>query len=93
MVSPHYPLIAPDEFDGLYADMDPAADPFEEHDLAGRPETADVRSRLYDALYGIVDPDAVDRLAFADQQARIEHLGGAEAILARPDFNCTPLAS
>ena len=71
--------------------FDLAADPFEEHDLSGRPETAGVRSRLYDALYEIVDPEAVDRLAFADQQARIERLGGVEAILSRPDFNFTPL--
>ena len=73
--------------------FDLAADPFEELDLAGRPETADVQSRLYDELHGIVDPDAVNRLAFADQQARIESLGGVEAILSRPDFNFTPLAS
>ena len=73
--------------------FDLAADPFEEHDLSGRPETARVRSRLYDALYAIVDPEAVDRLAFADQQARIERLGGVEAILSRPDFNFTPLPS
>ena len=73
--------------------FDLAADPFEEVDFAGRPETADVQSRLYDELHGIVDPDAVNRLAFADQQARIESLGGVEAILSRPDFNFTPLAS
>ena len=73
--------------------FDLAADPFEEVDLASRPETADVQSRLYDELHGIVDPDAVNRLAFADQQARIERLGGVEAILSRPDFNFTPLAS
>ena len=73
--------------------FDLAGDPFEERDLAGRPETADVQRRLYDALHEIVDPEAVDRLAFADQEARIERLGGVEAILARPDFNFTPLPS
>ena len=71
--------------------FDLAADPFEEHDLAGRPETADIQGRLYDLLHGIVDPEAADRRAFADQRARIERLGGVEAILARPDFNFTPL--
>ena len=71
--------------------FDLGTDPFEEHDLAGRPESADIQRRLYDELYAIVDPEAVDRLAFADQQARIERLGGVEAILARPDFNFTPL--
>ena len=73
--------------------FDLAADPFEEHDLAGRPETADIQGRLYDELHRIVDPDAADRRAFADQRARIERLGGVEAILARPDFNFTPLPS
>ena len=70
-----------------------ATDPYEQHDLAGCAGSADVQSRLYDALYRIVDPEAVDRTAFADQQARIERLGGVEAILSRPDFNFTPLAS
>ena len=73
--------------------FDLAADPWEEHDLAGRPETADVQSSLYEELYRIVEPEAVDRLAFADQQARIQRLGGVEAILLRPDLNFTPLPS
>ena len=68
-----------------------AADPYEERNLAGRPETAEIQRRLYDELHRVVDPDAADRRAFADQQARIERLGGVEAILARPDFNFTPL--
>ena len=38
-----------------------------------------------------MDPEAANRRAFADQEARIERLGGVEAILARPDFNFTPL--
>ena len=68
-----------------------AADPIEAHDLAGRPETTGIQGHLYDLLHGIVDPEAADRRAFADQEARIERLGGPEAILARPDFNFTPL--
>ena len=68
-----------------------AADPIEAHDLAGRPETSEIQRRLYDELHRIVDPDAANRRAFADQEARIERLGGVEAILARPDFNFTPL--
>ena len=71
--------------------FDLAADPFEEHDLADRAETAGTQRRLYGELHRIVDPDAADRRAFADQRARIERLGGVEAILARPDFNFTPL--
>lgn len=68
-----------------------AADPREERNLASRPETAEIQRRLYDELHRIVDPDAANRRAFADQQARIERLGGVEAILAHPDFNFTPL--
>ena len=71
--------------------FDLAADPFEARDLAGRSDTAEVQRRLYEELHRIVDPEAADRRAFADQEARIERLGGVGAILARPDFNFTPL--
>ena len=71
--------------------FDLSSDPFEERDLAARPETADIRRRLYDELHRIVDPEAVNRRVFADQQTRIEKLGGVEAILSRPDFNFTPV--
>ena len=44
---------------------------------------------------GRVWPESVKagmrKARLADQRARIEQLGGAEAILARPDFNFTPL--
>ena len=73
--------------------FDLASDPFEERDLAGRPETAAIQDGLYRELRRIVDPDAVNRRAFDDQAARIERLGGVQAILARPDFNFTPLPS
>ena len=72
--------------------FDLAADPHEEWNLADRPEVARVQRRLYDELRRIVDPDTANRDAFADQQARIERFGGVEAILARPDFNFTPLS-
>ena len=42
--------------------FDLALDPYEERDLASRHETADIQGRLYDALHGIVDPDAANRL-------------------------------
>ena len=70
--------------------FDLSTDPFETRDLAGSPAVADIQSRLYDALHAIVDPEAVNARVFADQQARIERLGGVDAILARPDFNFTP---
>ena len=73
--------------------FDLAADPFEEQDLAGRPEVADIQSRLYDELRNIVDPDEANRLAFADQQTRIDSLGGVDGILSRAEFGFTPAPS
>lgn len=71
--------------------FDLSADPFEEKDLAGRPETQDVRDRLYHELLKIVDPADVNQRVFADQNARIKRLGGVDAILSREDFNFTPV--
>ena len=71
--------------------FDLSADPFETCDLAGNPAAAHIQSQLYGALHAIVDPEAVNRRVFSDQQARIEQLGGVDAILARPDFNFTPV--
>ena len=71
--------------------FDLSADPFEEKDLAGRPETHDVQDRLYEELRRIVDPVEVNRRVFADQEARIQRLGGVDAILSRDDFNFTPV--
>ena len=71
--------------------FDLSADPFEETDLAGRPETHDVQERLYEELRRIVDPVDVNRRVFADQEARIHRLGGVDAILSRDDFNFTPV--
>ena len=71
--------------------FDLSADPYEERDLAGDSSTAEVQRQLYDALHRIVDPEAVNQRVFADQRDRIEQLGGVEGILARPDFNFTPV--
>ena len=71
--------------------FDLAADPFEQRDLAGSPSVASVRSQLYEALHRIVDPEAINARVFADQKGRIEELGGPDGILAREDFNFTPV--
>ena len=42
-------------------------------------------------LFRIMDPEEVNRQAFADQAAMIDSLGGMEAILAMPSFNHTPI--
>ncbi len=67
-----------------------ASDPFEECDLAGQRQAATIQKQLLQELRAIVDPEEANRLAISDQRLRIERLGGAEAILARPDFNFTP---
>jgi choline-sulfatase len=66
-------------------------DPQELHDLAADPDHAQTLQRLTRQLFAILDPEAVNRQAFADQAKMIEALGGMEAILALPSFNHTPL--
>jgi len=39
----------------------------------------------------VVDADAADRQAFADQAARIAELGGRDAVLARGSFAFSPV--
>ena len=41
-------------------------------------------------LRRVVDPEAVDRLARADQRAHIEKNGGKEAILKKGTFRYSP---
>ena len=49
-----------------------------------------IRDCLAD-LRRIVDPEAVDRQARADQEARIKQFGGRQAILARGSFSHSPI--
>ncbi len=66
-------------------------DPRELRDRAGDPACAPVRGRLEARLGEILDPEAVNREAFADQAKMIDALGGIDAIRASPSFNHTPL--
>lgn len=68
-------------------------DPFEENDLGRDAGHRGVRSDCEAALRAILDPDAVNRRAFADQARRIEALGGRDAILrmTEQEFGFTPL--
>lgn len=70
-----------------------AEDPCEEEDLGQSPAHASVRRDCEARLRHILDPDAVNARAFADQRARIADLGGREAILAdhTGQFGFTPL--
>ncbi|MDH3537477.1 MAG: sulfatase-like hydrolase/transferase, partial [Gammaproteobacteria bacterium] len=78
-----------DENPPLLFDID--SDPRELHNLADDPAHADTLAGLRARLYRMVDPEATNRLAFADQAKMIEALGGMEAIRALPSFNHTPL--
>lgn len=68
--------------------FDLEADPFEQHDLAAaKPETV---AWLEAALRKIVDPEATDARAKADQRAMAERVGGNQVIRARGAFPFTP---
>ncbi len=80
----HYVGMPPQLFD-----LD--ADPQETNDLG---QNADYRGVLKDceaALRRVVDPEAADRQAFADQETRLAALGGREAVLARGGFLFSPV--
>jgi len=81
----HYTGFAPQLFDLV-------ADPEEAHDLANDPTQSDVLKACEQELRGVLNPEAVDRQAKADQARIIEAHGGRAAVLARgPSFvNATP---
>ena len=58
-------------------------DPQERVNLADSPVHQPLRQRMESHLAGLVDVDAVDRLAKADQAAKLEEWGGEEAVLRR----------
>lgn len=68
-------------------------DPLELKDLAIQPDEAGQRLLdQYEAqLRKIVDPEAVDAQAKADQARRIEELGGRDAVVARGAFVNSPV--
>jgi choline-sulfatase len=70
--------------------FDLAADPHEADDLGASPEHAAKLAELEGELQKILDPDAVNDRAFADQERRIAQHGGEEALKKRGDFGYTP---
>ncbi len=66
------------------------SDPRETRDLAPDPDQRDTLVRLEGLLRAICDPEAVDRRAKADQRAKMDHWGGAEAIKAEGMLVYTP---
>ena len=70
--------------------FDLSADPQELVDLAGEPEHRG-RLRAFEArLRSLLDPEAVDALAKADQRARVEAFGGEEVVRRRGAFTNSP---
>ena len=64
-------------------------DPRELNNLAN--ECSDVCQQLIESLHTVLDPEAVNQQAFADQAKMIEKLGGIEKIRQMRSFNHTPL--
>ena len=65
-------------------------DPEERRDLGADPACAGIVAECEALLRGVVDPEAVDRLAKQDQRRVIERHGGADAILKRGTFRYSP---
>jgi len=82
----YYPGYAPELFDML-------TDPDELIDLGESALHVDIRAQCYAQMQALVDPEAANELAFADQAERIEELGGVEAVLNSDEFDFTPVAS
>jgi choline-sulfatase len=70
--------------------FDLEADPFEREDLGRNGRYGDVVRECEAALRTVVDPEATDRLAKADQAAKIAAHGGAEAIMKLGTFRYSP---
>ena len=65
-------------------------DPDETQDLAEDPRQAKVLEQCRTALYGICDPQEVDRRARKRQAELLALNGGREAVIQRGDFGFTP---
>ncbi len=70
--------------------FDLVADPEEATNLASNPAYADVMTELTSELHKIVDPQATNAQAFADQAALIEYHGGKDAALKLGAPGATP---
>jgi choline-sulfatase len=66
------------------------ADPLERNDLGRNPAYASVASECEARLRSVVDPEAADNQARADQAQQIDKFGGKDAILKRGTFRYSP---
>jgi choline-sulfatase len=70
--------------------FDLEADPHERNDLGRDAAYSSVAAECEAALRKVVDPEAVDKAAMADQQAHIAKHGGKDAILKMGTFRYSP---
>ena len=70
--------------------FDMEADPYETQDLASDPTHAETLAMCEAELRKIIDPEAANDLAFQDQAAKIEALGGLDVIFQRQEHGYTP---
>jgi choline-sulfatase len=70
--------------------FDLAADPHETKDLGRDPAHQTVIAECEAKLRTVVDPEAADKLARADQAAKIASVGGKEAIFKKGHFRYSP---
>jgi choline-sulfatase len=66
------------------------ADPLETRDLALESGHEAILAECERRLRAVCDPSAVTARAFADQQRRIDELGGVTAVLKRGSYPYTP---
>ena len=66
------------------------ADPLELRDLGTDPAHAEIVAACEEKLRALLDPDAVNAQAFADQAALLDHHGGVQAVLEGGQFPHTP---
>ena len=71
--------------------FDLANDPNEENDLLAGGKTHPNEAELVALLKEIVDPEQTDQRAKSDQRARIEELGGVEAVANAGVFSVSPI--
>lgn len=70
--------------------FDLVTDPDELTNLAESAAYETVRSKIEHDLHAILDPEATDARAKADQQARVAQMGGRAAVLAKGAFDNSP---
>ena len=68
-------------------------DPDELTDRAKEPMQAATLRQMHEHLLEVMDPNEVNREAFADQARLTEVYGGRDQILSMPSFNHTPIGS